>query len=139
MLLLARKKPVLALLLAVLNAMIAGNAMNAERVLAREEDHLRFHIGQKRMERTWRKLEAGNSYIRIHLARNRQASVSTITGGTSSPGQMIRLSRVSRYRRANTRYGGNSMVRLSSVRILIERTMHHRLLHILYRARAALR
>lgn len=46
MLLLARKKPLFALLLAILNAMIAGNAMSAERVLAREEDHLRFHSGQ---------------------------------------------------------------------------------------------
>jgi len=46
MLLLAQKKPVLALLLAVLSAMIVGNAMSTKRVLAREKDHLRFHIEQ---------------------------------------------------------------------------------------------
>lgn len=97
MLLPARKKPVLALLLVVLNAMIAGNAVNAKRVLAREkEDQPPVFTLDGTCRKRWRKREAGNGYIKIHFARNRQAAVSAITGGTSSPGQMIRSSCVSR-------------------------------------------
>lgn len=66
-----------------------------ERVLAREEeDHHRFHVGRnvrKALEETRGRKRL---YTKIHFARNRQAAVSTITGGTSSPGQMIRSSRV---------------------------------------------
>lgn len=87
--------------------------------------------------KNWRKLEAGNSYIKIHFARNRQASVSIMQAELHLLEQMIRSSCVSVRIVANMRYGANSTVRLSSVHILIERAMHHRLLHILYRTRAA--
>lgn len=71
MLLLARKQPVLALLLAVLNAMIAGNAMSACSLARKITSG--FTSDRAYREKGRRKPEAGNSYIKIHFARNRQA------------------------------------------------------------------
>lgn len=52
------------LLLAVLNAMIAENVMSTERVLAREKKIATPPVSH-RTDGTERKLETGNSYIKI--------------------------------------------------------------------------
>lgn len=119
--LLARKKRVLALLLAVLNAMIAENAMSARRARGARERrlHLRFHIEctAKLPEET---RDRKYLYQDSPGARSRQASVSTITQVQARTNDMP-VACVS-----NTVRAGKPDARLSNARVLIERAMHHR-------------
>ena len=107
------------------------------RALAREKIISGFTSNRTYSKTRGKTQGTGNSYNKIHFARNRQAPVSTITGGTASPrtnDTFVTCASVC----ADTHDDG----KLNGAIIVcpeLNEPMHHRLLHVLYHARAALR